>query len=113
MPFPDWRHSEPLPDLEPFIRPIGWADAATYTAFGLGGLLLGGELGLLTGTASASRTIAQDPESRQRIEEAFRKFQVDVLRREIDMLEDADQKSSFSWDRMKDQAAGMVDNLKG
>jgi hypothetical protein len=50
-------------------------------------LFLGGELGLITGTASASRTITKDPESRARIEKAFKNYRIDVLQREIQSLQ--------------------------
>ncbi|KAK4183272.1 hypothetical protein QBC35DRAFT_467418 [Podospora australis] len=102
---------EAVPDLEPYIRPTRWSDAATYIAFGLGGTFLGGELGFLSGSASAQRTISSYPESRRRIEEAFRKFQVDVLKREIDLLE-GKRKGEYSWEKMKDRAAGIASSLK-
>jgi hypothetical protein len=44
-------------------------------------------LGLLIGSTSASRTITKDPESRARIEEAFRKFKADALRKQADDLD--------------------------
>jgi hypothetical protein len=62
-------------------------DAVTYFFFSTGGLFLGGETGLLTGSYSASRTISQDPESKARIEAAIRKFRADVLRKEADRLD--------------------------
>ncbi len=69
------------------LRPSTLGDIAAYTFFGFGGLFLGGETGLLTGSASAGRTITRDPESRQRIETAFRRFRADVLRKEADTLD--------------------------
>ena len=54
---------------------------------------MGGETGLLTGSGSAGRTITKDPESRERIEKAFRKFRADVLRKQADAI---DEKSSVS-----------------
>ena len=66
---------------------------ATYLFFGAGGLFVGGETGLLTGTGSAGRTIPKDPESRQRIETAFRRFRADMLRKQADAI---DQRSSVS-----------------
>jgi hypothetical protein len=100
-----------VPDLEPFIRPTRWSDAATYTAFGLGGVFLGGELGFLSGSASAGKYISGYPESQKRIEQAFKKFQVDVLKREIDMLE-GKKPGEYSWERMKESAAGMASSLR-
>ncbi|KAL7009456.1 hypothetical protein EMMF5_001087 [Cystobasidiomycetes sp. EMM_F5] len=55
--------------------------------FGLGGFFVGGEIGLLVGSASASRTVSADPTSRARIESAFRQFRIDVLRKQADDLE--------------------------
>ncbi|KAL9025101.1 MAG: hypothetical protein Q9196_006023 [Gyalolechia fulgens] len=78
---------EAIPDVTPFIRPSLLGDVATYTFFGFGGLFLGGETGLLTGSASASRSITRNPESRDRIETAFRRFRADVLRKEADALD--------------------------
>lgn len=44
-------------------------------------------IGFLAGTASANSNIAAEPESRKRIETAFRKFRADVLRKEADELD--------------------------
>lgn len=78
---------EPVPDLTAQLAPSKWGDAATYFFFSLGGLFFGGELGFLTGTASASRTITQDPETKQRIEKAFKGYQIDVMKEQIKALE--------------------------
>lgn len=78
---------EKLPDIEPLLKPSRLGDVVTYLFFGTGGMFLGGELGLLSGSASARRTITKDPEMKARIEKAFRSFRVDVLKREIDELE--------------------------
>jgi hypothetical protein len=85
---------------------------ATFAAFSVGGLFLGGETGFLTGAASATRTITRDPESRQRIEDAFRKFRADVLRRELSLLESNDRNSS-TWEKLKSQASGLASSLRG
>jgi len=81
-------------------------------------------MGLLAGSASASRTITSDPASQRRIEDAFRKFQIDVLQRQIKKLESGIDKSntdtdanSFdgeksSWEKFRDQAASLTNNLK-
>lgn len=84
---------EAIPDISPALRPSALGDIATYFFFGAGGLFLGGETGLLTGNGSASRTISKDPDSRARIEAAFRKFRADVLRKEADAI---DSKESVS-----------------
>lgn len=84
--FADGRE-EAIPDITPLLRPSTFGDIMTYTLFGAGGILLGGELGLVTGSWTARRSINQNPESKQRIEAAFRSFRADVLRKEIQMLE--------------------------
>ena len=73
--------------MTPLLRPRTFGDITTYTFFSLGGLLLGGETGQLTGSASAARTMSSDPDSRKRIETAFRKFKAEVLRKEADELD--------------------------
>ncbi|KAF2742406.1 hypothetical protein M011DRAFT_472251 [Sporormia fimetaria CBS 119925] len=84
--FADGR-TAPVPDLADQLAPSKWGDAATYFFFSVGGLFLGGELGFMTGTMSASRTITRDPESRKRIEKAFRGYQIDVMKQQIKHLE--------------------------
>jgi hypothetical protein len=78
---------EPIPDISGQLSPSRWGDAATYFLFSVGGLFLGGELGLITGTASASRTITKDPAARERIEKAFKNYRIDVMKREIQRME--------------------------
>ena len=78
---------EAIPDMTPFMRPSTLGDVAAYTFFGFGGLFIGGEIGVLTGGASAGKTISRDTESRERIETAFRNFRADVLRKEADALD--------------------------
>lgn len=78
---------EPIPDLEPLLKPTTLGDVTTYTFFAAGGLFFGGELGLLTGSALAARRISSNPETRERIETAFRKFKADALRRQADQLD--------------------------
>lgn len=84
--FADGRE-EAIPDLTDFMKPSTLGDIATYTLFGMGGLFLGGEAGLLTGGWSAKRSITQDPEMKKRIEKAFNAFRADVLRKQIEQLE--------------------------
>ena len=79
--------AEAIPNITPLLKPTTLGDIATYFFFSAGGLFLGGETGLLTGSASASRTVSRDPESKARIETAFRKFRADVLRKEADDLD--------------------------
>lgn len=78
---------EAIPNIIPLLKPSTLGDVATYFFFGAGGLFLGGETGLLTGSGSAAGTVSSDPESRARIETAFRKFRADVLRKEADTLD--------------------------
>tara|TARA_R110002060_G_scaffold52255_3_gene63192 strand:+ start:81 stop:404 length:324 start_codon:yes stop_codon:yes gene_type:complete len=91
--FRDWEEigidqkAEPIPDITPLLKPTTLGDFAAYMFFSAGGLFIGGELGLLTGSYAAKRSITSDPESKARIEKAFRLFKADVLRREISRLE--------------------------
>lgn len=73
--FADGRE-ETLPDLTGLMRPSRLGDFATYTFLGLGGLFIGGETGLLTGSFRARQQIASDRESGDRIRNAFHRFQV-------------------------------------
>lgn len=84
--FADGRE-EAIPDITPLLQPSALGDIAAYTFFGLGGLFVGGETGLLTGSWSARRTISSDPETKKRVEQAFRSFRADVLRKQIEELE--------------------------
>lgn len=79
--------AEPIPDVTNLVKPTVWGDLAAYFFFSAGGLFIGGETGLLTGSISAGRTITQDPASRERIEKAFQKFRADSLRQEADKLD--------------------------
>jgi hypothetical protein len=84
--FADGRE-EAIPDITPLLQPTKLGDFATYTFFGIAGLFLGGETGVVTGAASARRIITGDPERKKRIERAFREFRADVLRAQIERLE--------------------------
>ena len=55
--------------------------------FGAGGLFIGGETGLLTGSFSARRSLTADDDRRTRIERAFRSFRADVLRQQADFID--------------------------
>lgn len=78
---------EPVPDITAQLSPSKWGDAASYFFFSVGGLFLGGELGFVSGTASASRTITKDPQTKERIEKAFKNYRIDVMKQEIKQLE--------------------------
>ncbi|KAL4724287.1 hypothetical protein ACLX1H_008900 [Fusarium chlamydosporum] len=84
--FADGR-TQPIPDISDKLAPSKWGDAATYFFFSMGGFFLGGELGFIGGTASASRTVTKNPEATRRIEEAFRNYRIDALKQEIKQLE--------------------------
>ncbi|KAI1498078.1 hypothetical protein F5X99DRAFT_412453 [Biscogniauxia marginata] len=86
MVFSDGRQ-ELAPDITPLLQPSKSGDIATYFFFGLGGTVLGGELGLLLGTWSASRLVSNDPAREKRIMNAYRKFKADYLRQEAARLE--------------------------
>lgn len=79
--------TEAVPDITPLMQPTAIGDIAAYTFFSFSGLFVGGEFGLFSGSAAASRTITGNPESRERIETAFRRFRADVLRKEADALD--------------------------
>ncbi|CZT15524.1 uncharacterized protein RCC_01381 [Ramularia collo-cygni] len=91
--FADGRE-EALPDLSGLLRPSKLGDFATYTLLGLGGVFLGGETGLLTGSFRARQQIAVDRESRERIQHAFQRFQADALRKQADAL---DKQAGSAW----------------
>ncbi|KAL8814585.1 MAG: hypothetical protein Q9223_006201 [Gallowayella weberi] len=84
---------EAIPDVTPLMRPSTLGDIAAYTFFGFGGLILGGETGLFTGSASAGKILSRDIGSMERIETAFRRFRAEVLRKEADAI---DKKKDFT-----------------
>ncbi|KAI1388537.1 uncharacterized protein F4822DRAFT_403121 [Hypoxylon trugodes] len=84
--FADGR-KEAIPDITPLMQPSRYGDIATYFFFGLGGTILGGELGFLLGTWSASRAISQNAARRDRIETAYRRFKADYFWQEATRLE--------------------------
>ncbi|KAH8817277.1 hypothetical protein F5884DRAFT_853702 [Xylogone sp. PMI_703] len=86
--FADGRQ-EAIPDITPWLQPSALGDVAAYTFFSLGGMFLGGECGLLSGAAAGRRTIMSDPETRARIEKAYLNFRVDVLKKQIDVLQNS------------------------
>ncbi|KAJ5124538.1 uncharacterized protein N7515_008363 [Penicillium bovifimosum] len=93
--FQDGR-TESIPDLTPLLKPTTLGDFATYFFASLGGLFLGGELGFAGGAASGTRSISADPESKRRIETAFRRFRADVLRRQADALDKGENSSGLT-----------------
>ncbi|KAK1149711.1 hypothetical protein N8T08_005264 [Aspergillus melleus] len=93
--FADGR-TESLSDITPLLKPTTFGDFATYFFASAGGLFLGGELGLVGGAAGARSSITSEPERKERIEKAFRKFRADVLRKEADSLDSGDS----IWDKL-------------
>eukprot|EP01113_Clastostelium_recurvatum_P007130 TRINITY_DN132_c0_g1_i2.p1 TRINITY_DN132_c0_g1~~TRINITY_DN132_c0_g1_i2.p1 ORF type:complete len:181 (+),score=38.35 TRINITY_DN132_c0_g1_i2:91-633(+) len=79
--------TEAIPDVTPLLRPSLIGDVAAFSFFGLGGAFLFGELGLLGGSALAKRDLTKDAETKRRIENAFKNFRVDALRKQADMIE--------------------------
>ena len=73
--------------MTPFMQPSRIGDVAAGLFFGAGGLFIGGETGLLTGSWRANSLLSQDGESKKRIEMGFRRFRADVLRRQAEELE--------------------------
>jgi hypothetical protein len=86
--------TEALPDLTPMLKPSPAGDVAAYVLFSFGGLFIGGETGLLAASRSARKLIEKDRESKERIERAFRRFRVDVPKREIANLEKGEKNSA-------------------
>ncbi|KAI9373025.1 hypothetical protein BJX61DRAFT_552491 [Aspergillus egyptiacus] len=84
--FADGR-TEAIPDITPLLKPTTLGDFATYFFASAGGMFLGGELGFLGGAAKGSRSLTDDPERKKRVENAFRSFRADTLRKEADALE--------------------------
>lgn len=76
-----------LPDVTDKVAPSKAGDFAAYTLLSLGGLFLGGETGLITGTALATSRIQKDEARVRRVREAYRLFKIDALRKEADALE--------------------------
>lgn len=68
---------------------------AASLLFSIGGLFIGGELGTISGAWSARRAISRDAETKERIENAFRRFQADVLRKRAAELEKEVNKGSI------------------
>ncbi|KAJ9615078.1 hypothetical protein H2200_001152 [Cladophialophora chaetospira] len=87
---------EAIPDVTPYLKPTGLGDIMTYTFFGITGIFLGGETGLLTGSWSAKRTITSDPARSARIEKAFNSFRADVLKKQLQDLEAGSEKGIWS-----------------
>ncbi|KAF2838831.1 hypothetical protein M501DRAFT_975691 [Patellaria atrata CBS 101060] len=83
--FADQR-TEPVPDFAPHLYPSHIDDLPSNLSIGLGGFLVGGEMGILAGSVSSSRLIKRDPESRKRIENALINFRAD--REQIQALEE-------------------------
>jgi len=70
-----------------FVRPTSLGDLAALFFFTAGGLFVGGETGLLTGSFAAGSLVTKDPEARARIDTAFRNFKAEALRKEADKLD--------------------------
>jgi hypothetical protein len=82
--------------MSQLMKPTPLGDIMTYTFFAMGGVFVGGEAGLLSGTWSARRAIEGDVEAKGRIERAWRGFRADVLRRQVEELESGREKSIWS-----------------
>ncbi|KAK0625613.1 hypothetical protein DIS24_g11067 [Lasiodiplodia hormozganensis] len=86
---------EPLPDVGQLLERTPLTDVAASLLFSIGGLFIGGELGTISGAWSARRAISRDAETKERIENAFRRFQADVLRKRAAELEEKVSKGSI------------------
>lgn len=76
-----------MPDVTSRLAPSPVGDSAAYFFLGLGGLFLGGETGFLSGTSIAARRVRADADRRKRVEDAYRGFKIDLLRKELQSLE--------------------------
>ncbi|KAI7774027.1 hypothetical protein LA080_009450 [Diaporthe eres] len=76
-----------VPDVTSRLAPSPVGDFAAYFFLGVGGLFLGGETGFLTGTSIAARRVRADAERRKRVEQAYRAFKIDLLRKQLKELE--------------------------
>lgn len=76
-----------VPDVTSRLAPSPVGDFAAYFFLGMGGLFLGGETGFLSGTSIAARRVRADAERRRRVEDAYRAFKIDLLRKELESLE--------------------------
>ncbi|KAJ6128168.1 hypothetical protein N7471_009385 [Penicillium samsonianum] len=75
--FEDGR-TESIPDLTPLLKPTTLGDVATYFF---------ATAGFAGGMARGTSSINADPESKKRIETAFRRFRAHVLRKQADALD--------------------------
>lgn len=76
-----------VPDVTSRLAPSPLGDFAAYFFLGMGGLFLGGETGFLTGTSIAARRVRADTDRRKRVEDAYRAFKIDLLRKQTKDLE--------------------------
>lgn len=76
-----------VPDVTSRLAPSPLGDFAAYFFLGMGGLFLGGETGFLTGTSIAARRVRADAERCKRVEDAYRAFKIDLLRKQAKELE--------------------------
>lgn len=106
--FADGRE-EAIPDLTPLMRPTALGDVATYAFFGLGGMMVGGEVGLLSGGWRARAKIEGDGETKRRIEKAWRAWRADVLKREVEEL----QRGGGERDGEGESGMGLLSDGKG
>ncbi|KAH7033989.1 hypothetical protein B0J12DRAFT_279267 [Macrophomina phaseolina] len=84
--FLDGRVAKKPPDVPQLFERTPLTDVATSLLFSIGGLFIGGELGTLSGARNARKAIEQDEESK-RIENAFWRFEADVLKEPAAKLE--------------------------
>jgi hypothetical protein len=83
----DSGREEAIPYMTELMKQTPLGDVATYLFLSSAGLFIGGEMGILSGSWSAKRMIASDPERRKRIQAAWKGFKADVLKREALELE--------------------------
>jgi hypothetical protein len=79
-----------IPDVTSYAQPSTFGSIITYTFFSGLGIFTGSELGLLSGASSAVKVVDSDQEAKKRILDAFRKFRIDILKKQIEDLENLD-----------------------
>ena len=66
-------------------------DAATSFFFGSSGLFLGGSLGLVAGCSPINGALRSNPDITAKLETADRRLRIDLLKREIDAIEEEER----------------------
>ncbi|KAL7410442.1 hypothetical protein BDY24DRAFT_417984 [Mrakia frigida] len=99
----DGKHI-PVPAAGLNIKEPGpWSGIVSTLFLTTFGLLVGSQIGLLSGTLAARRTIKRDADE-SRLLAAYKNFRIDVLKKELEKLEGS---------KTADGVKGVVDDFKG